>query len=154
MFYGFEEKGIEDIKSCIKKCSTLGGGIATVVNTMGAKPQLCVAINFDFSSHKCYLFPPVVNGLRLCAFWAGTPTTNVPIPGGFLIVSAEQGRFQPQISSRLLVSNPFVVTVFMCKFEFYFRVNLTTHSYRRVNLYSRLQLLFDFRITSKIYTYS
>ena len=121
MFYGFEEKGIEDIKSCIKKCATLGGGIATVVNTMGAKPQLCVAINFDFSSHKCYLFPPVVNGLRLCAYYAGRPTTMIiNVDGSITTLNVIQGRFLPRVSSRLLVSNPFVVSIFMCKFEFYF----------------------------------
>ena len=104
MFYGFEQKGIEDIKSCIKKCTSMGGGIATLVNTMATVPQLCAAINFDFSSHKCYVYPPVVNGLRLCAFNTGD------LSGGIL------ARFVPRISSRLLVANPFVVTMFICKF--------------------------------------
>ena len=68
MYYGYEQKGVDDLKTCMKKCLTLGGGLASSPLTILTTPQLCVAINFDFSTHKCYFFPQFVNGVfNLCA---------------------------------------------------------------------------------------
>ena len=72
MFYGYEMKGIDDLKSCIKKCTTMGGGIASTIalipGTSTVAAQICAAINFDFSTHRCYIFPWKANGaLQLCS---------------------------------------------------------------------------------------
>ena len=73
-----------------------GAGIAALSQTFQSTPQLCMAINFDFSTHKCYFFPPKINGaIWTCAYGAA----------GYL----------PRIPSKMLVANPFVVTIFICE---------------------------------------
>lgn len=54
-FRGLEQKGTKDLKSCIKKCATAGGGIAPTPETVATTPQLCFGIDYDFATHKCYL---------------------------------------------------------------------------------------------------
>jgi hypothetical protein len=67
MSFGIEMKGVDDLKSCMKKCLTLGGGVASSPSLIQTQAQLCVAINFDFATYRCYIFPQIVDGImNLC----------------------------------------------------------------------------------------
>ena len=54
IFGGLEQKGIKDLKNCIKKCATAGGGIAANTAAITTTPQLCFGIDYNFGTHKCY----------------------------------------------------------------------------------------------------
>lgn len=55
---GIEVKGAENLQQCIKKCVNAGRGVVASVTTDGKQFELqaCFAIDYDFASHKCYVF--------------------------------------------------------------------------------------------------
>jgi hypothetical protein len=77
MANGLEQKGIDNLSQCIKKCVGAGLGIpasvaadvATAVNSDAT--QSCFAVDYDFATHKCFFFQQnFVN-------WVGTITSLV-----------------------------------------------------------------------------
>ena len=102
MSFGIEMKGIDDLKSCMKKCLTLGGGVASGPTLIQTQAQLCVAINFDFATYRCYVFPQFPDGIiNICRINPGTSA----------------GLYTPRFNSRLLYGSSNVVTIFLCEFD-------------------------------------
>ena len=91
--FGIEIKGIDTLNDCIKKCVTMGGGIAAT-NAMVDKnpPQICCNIDFDFATHRCYMHP-CVNAKELEKFCKDanvqTPLNAVPNPSAVTITFCE-----------------------------------------------------------------
>jgi hypothetical protein len=57
MANGIEEKGIDSLQQCIKKCSLAGLGIPATATTQASfNIQACFAIDYDFATHKCFFF--------------------------------------------------------------------------------------------------
>jgi hypothetical protein len=52
---GIEQKHVTDVKSCLDKCLTTGGGIASTTANIATENQICFGFDFDFSTHKCFL---------------------------------------------------------------------------------------------------
>jgi len=51
---GLEQKGVDNLMDCVKKCASAGGGVAATPELAASTPQLCFGIDYDFSDHSCY----------------------------------------------------------------------------------------------------
>ncbi|ELT95873.1 hypothetical protein CAPTEDRAFT_200072 [Capitella teleta] len=66
LHFAIEQKGIDSLTDCIKKCAIAGEGIpATDADRFR---QVCFGIDYDFGTHKCYFHVRNTNpGSRICA---------------------------------------------------------------------------------------
>lgn len=111
---GLEQKGIETITECIKKCVNAGGGIPAVVPT--GQPdsanvffrQGCFAIDYDFATHKCFFFATNLWTEQI-------PTTATPEPifyrQVFLHCPISSATRFPSLNT---IPNPTVVHITFC----------------------------------------
>ncbi|ELT90891.1 hypothetical protein CAPTEDRAFT_228105 [Capitella teleta] len=88
LFLAIEQKGIDDLSTCIKKCASAGSGIP--LTNADIAMQICFGVDYDFSTHKCY-FHVKNDGNRIC----GATTDPIPTP-------------------RDLIANPSTVFIALC----------------------------------------
>jgi len=81
---GYEIKGIHDLMTCIKKCSTAGNGIAPLTADYLTLPQLCVGLDFDFGKKKCFFHDDIT--LCVTANTLTTPLRTIATPGNVNIL--------------------------------------------------------------------
>jgi len=56
IFKGVKLHGVNDLATCVKKCVSMGGGIAAknVVATINSTPQICFGVDYNFGTHECH----------------------------------------------------------------------------------------------------
>jgi hypothetical protein len=115
MANGAEQKGIDSLSNCIKKCTASGNGIPATVLSITSFPvplrlflkaiasdaaQSCFAIDYDFATHKCFFFQTNIANIAV----SGTNTILLHCDLGKSILANSQG----------LRSNPTVVHITFC----------------------------------------
>ena len=89
---GLQQKGIDSLMDCIKKCATAGGGVAPAPDTHLDTPQLCFGVDYDFADHTCYFH------------------TNIAICGG-----NDDDNAIP-LTPVSLFANPSTINILICKY--------------------------------------
>jgi len=78
IFKGIKMHTIKDLRSCLKKCVTMGGGIApkNSATSIGSTPQICFGIDFDFETWSCYLHIRTTSSFTSLCMVENTITTS------------------------------------------------------------------------------
>ena len=123
--FGLLQKGVKNIQSCVRKCIQSGGGLLTAFTgadlptrlaELGAVPQLCFGIDYDFSTHKCF-FHTAANIFDTDEQGVLQAAAAVPFnPGGVRCYTQEDGAVRTNpLGPTNLIPSPSSINIVICE---------------------------------------